>query len=241
MVRFLGGQLGRYPFATTGGVVAGADLGFALETQTRPVYDRRFWAAGRNVYVVVHENAHQWFGDSVSVRNWRDIWLNEGFATFAEWLWSEKHREGTGQQLLQAYYDDIPASRAFWTVRIGDPGRGHEFDDAVYDRGAMTLQALRNRIGERAFTTTLRTWVQSRRYGHGSVADFMALAERTSGQQLDGFFSAWLFTGRKPAATPQNGLVGVSGDAALSAAPSRGVRATQRRLDRTHALLQARR
>ena len=97
-------QWGPYPFDAMGGVAPAADFGFALENQTRPVYTRGFWSGGSNIYVVVHELAHQWYGDSVAVRNWRDIWLNEGFATFATWLWSEQHGEGSARQIFKAYY-----------------------------------------------------------------------------------------------------------------------------------------
>ena len=95
-------QWGPYPFDALGGVAPAADFGFALENQTRPVYTRGFWSGGSNIYVVVHELAHQWFGDSVAVRNWRDIWLNEGFATFTTWLWSETARRGQRPADLQA-------------------------------------------------------------------------------------------------------------------------------------------
>jgi len=189
-----------------GGVAPAADFGFALENQTRPVYTRGFWRDGPNIYVVVHENAHQWFGDSVSVKNWRDIWLNEGFASFAEWLWSEKHGEGTAKQLFGEYWAYYADNSDFWSVTIGDPGAHNEFDGAVYDRGAMTLQALRTRIGNPAFITTLRTWASQRQYGNGSVPQFIRLAERVSGEDLASFFDAWLYTADRPEPTRDNGF-----------------------------------
>jgi aminopeptidase N len=206
VVAWLGRQFGPYPFDAVGGVVPRASLGFALENQTRPVYSQDFWADGSSFSVVVHEQAHQWFGDSVSVNRWRDIWLNEGFATFSEWLWSEQHHEGSAQQLFDMTYETWPKGDPFWRVQIGRPGKGTEFDDAVYDRGAMTLQALRRRIGQRAFTTLVRTWAARHRYGTAQVSQFTALAEQVSGQQLDGFFRAWLYTSAKPAATVANGV-----------------------------------
>ncbi len=202
-------QWGPYPFNEMGGVAPKADFGFALENQTRPVYTRGFWRNGPNIYVVVHEQGHQWYGDSVSVRNWRDIWLNEGFASFTEWLWSEQHGDGTGEELLASYYNGIPASSSFWTLRIGDPGKGREFSGAVYDRGAMTLQALRNRIGDPAFFQLMRNWAAQHKYKNGEIAQFTALAEKVSGEDLDGFFQNWLYTGSKPAKTAENGLDGV--------------------------------
>ena len=206
VIRFESRQFGPYPFDAMGGVAPAADFGFALENQTRPVYTRGFWRNGPNIYVVVHELAHQWYGDSVSVENWRDIWLNEGFASFAEWVWSEKHDEGTGAELFSAYWDYYAGNTAFWSVIIGDPGAHNEFNGAVYDRGAMTLQALRTRIGDDAFFTTLRRWAAERRYGNGSVADFIALAEQVSGEDLGSFFDAWLYTGTRPEPTAENGF-----------------------------------
>ena len=199
-------QWGPYPFDEMGGVAPAADFGFALENQTRPVYTRGFWRNGPNIYVVVHEQAHQWYGDSVSVENWRDIWLNEGFASFTEWLWSEKHDEGTAAEIFDEVYNDIPADDTFWDLTIGDPGKGREFAGAVYDRGAMTLQALRTRIGGPAFFDVMRTWARTHRYGNGSIPQFIRLAERISGKQLDGFFDVWLYTGAKPEPTRANGF-----------------------------------
>ena len=84
----------------------------------------------------------------MSVTSWKNIWLNEGFASFAEWRWSETHGDGTAQQLLHLNYDSIPAGDSFWTLPIGNPGAHREFSGAVYTRGAVTLRALRNRVGD---------------------------------------------------------------------------------------------
>ncbi|WP_426566134.1 M1 family metallopeptidase [Angustibacter sp. McL0619] len=232
---------GPYPFNITGGVAPAADFGFALENQTRPVYTRGFWRSGPNIYVVVHEQAHQWYGDSVSVDQWKDIWLNEGFASFAEWAWSEEHGDGTGAELLQAYYDGIPASDPFWQTKIGDPGKDHEFTGAVYDRGAMTLQALRQRIGDPAFWQLMRNWPRQHKYGNGSIPQFIALAERLTGEDLGGFFDAWLYSSTKPAATPENGFpAAMAGAAAARAGGSRAeVPRSKAKIDAVHRVLLA--
>ncbi|ADL47928.1 M1 family metallopeptidase [Micromonospora aurantiaca (nom. illeg.)] len=193
------GLFGPYPFEAQGGVAGPVDgIGFALETQTRPVYGPGFWRRGANTYVVVHENAHQWFGDSVSVADWRHIWLNEGFASYAEWLWSEEQGEGTAQELFDFTYDSYPADSEFWQVRPGDPGPSGIFDAAVYDRGAMALHQIRLAVGDAAFFRILRTWTAKRQYGNGTVAQFQALAERISGRDLDAVFTTWLFTPGRP-------------------------------------------
>ena len=154
----------------------------------------------------MHELAHQWFGDSVSVERWRDIWLNEGFATFLEVRWDETHGGATGADWLRMAYDANGPRDDLWRLKISDPGASRIFDGAIYRRGAMTLQALRNRVGEQDFWRILRTWASGRRHGNGSGADFRALAESVSGQDLDGFFSAWLDTTQRPADTVANGL-----------------------------------
>ena len=200
---WLEGRLGRYPFESTGGVATSLDVGFALENQTRPTYASQ---SATDRTVVVHELAHQWFGDSVSVRRWRDIWLNEGFATFMEAAYAEKHRGVPAQEWLLAEYDRRRDQPLFWRLDLTDPGPRRIFDGAVYVRGAMALQALRHRIGNRAFWSVLRTWVRERRHGNGSVEAFWRLAERRSGDDLDRFASAWLSDPRPPARTRANGL-----------------------------------
>jgi aminopeptidase N len=196
-------QLGPYPFASTGGVVTSLSPGFALENQTRPVYPVLGPESGR---LLVHELAHQWFGDSVSVDRWRDIWLNEGFATFMEARWTESTGGRTADDWLSDSYDALEDNPTFWQLRLADPGPDRIFDHAVYLRGGMTLQALRNRIGEDAFWTTLRTWASTRAGGNGTVEDFRALAASVSGQDLEAFFDAWLVSTVRPAETAANGF-----------------------------------
>jgi aminopeptidase N len=196
-VRFLRGEFGPYPFDALGGVVDHVRLGAALENQTRPIYSEGFFDRGPNTYVVVHELAHQWFGDSVAVDSWQHIWLNEGFATYAEWLWNQE-RGHAGPAAIAAYYCGISAGSSFWNVRPGDPGPGRLFDDAVYVRGAMTLQALRSEVGVSAFFEILQTWAADRKDLTGSTDQFIAVAESVSGMQLDDLFDEWLFTASKP-------------------------------------------
>ncbi len=199
-------RLGAYPFESTGGLATTLDVGFALENQTRPTYSFYSLYSADRLSTVVHELAHQWFGDSVSVRRWSDIWLNEGFASFMEQAYAEKHGGVPAQRWLRSAYDARRLDRDFWALDLADPGRNRIFATPVYERGAMALQALRHRIGDRDFWATLRTWVRSRRHGNGSVAQFERLAEQTSDQQLDRFFRVWLRAPRPPAPTRANGL-----------------------------------
>ncbi|KQW11632.1 M1 family metallopeptidase [Streptomyces sp. Root369] len=185
---------GPYPFRAAGSIVDRApNVGYALETQSRPVYDR-----APDLSTLVHENAHQWFGDSVSLTSWKDIWLNEGFATYAEWLYAEQH----GGDSAQKAFDDLyakPASDDLWEFPPGDPGSGANiFGTPVYARGAMTLHALRTRVGDRAFFLILRAWASGHRGGNGTTAQFQRLAERVSGKDLDSLFQTWLYAPGKP-------------------------------------------
>jgi aminopeptidase N len=204
VVSWLASQVGPYPFETTGGVTTSLHPGFALENQTRPTYE--FWGGLSQISVVVHEQAHQWFGDDVALKRWRDIWLNEGFATFMEMRWAETHGGRSAQRALLRAYASHSAGDSVWSLPVASPGARHIFDDAVYNRGAWALQALRHRIGEADFWRLLRTWARLHHGGHGTTAEFTALAGQISGENLDGFFHNWIFTTGKPAATVENGL-----------------------------------
>jgi aminopeptidase N len=188
---------GPYPFDSTGAIVDdarynGEPLGFSLETQTRPLY-----SGIRSTSTIAHELAHQWFGDSVSVQTWDNIWLNEGFASFAQYLWSAHLGTATAHESFLADYSR-KKNDPFWDVVIADPQRDTMFDRAVYRRGAMTLQALREKIGDDAFFQILRTWVAQHSYGTATTEQFIALSEQISGQSLDSFFQTWLYTRGKP-------------------------------------------
>ncbi|MCZ7456817.1 M1 family metallopeptidase [Streptomyces sp. WMMC940] len=200
VAEWLEGVFGPYPFNALGGYVPNVPSGYALETQTRPFYSPRQFANGANVSVVVHELAHQWYGDSVSVKGWKDIWVNEGFARYSQWLWSEKEGEGTAQELADYVYALHPADDPFWTVKPGDPGPDKQFDIAVYDRGALALQALRNTIGDEDFFAILKGWPAAHADGNASVGDFVRYAEGVSGTPLADLFDTWLYEPSKPAA-----------------------------------------
>jgi aminopeptidase N len=196
---------GPYPYDEIGGVVLGKWVGFALENQTRPVYSRAFFAFGKDRRVVAHEMAHQWFGDKVALERWRHIWLNEGFATYTEWLYANHARHVPVAGSFERTYRDYRPRSHFWDVKVADPGRGRLFSAPIYERGAMTAHALRNRIGSARFFTLMRAWVRAND-GDGTTGELIAMAERISGQQLDGFFDAWLFTKARPRPTVANGF-----------------------------------
>jgi aminopeptidase N len=189
IVRFFSALYGPYPFNAAGAIVDDApDVGYALESQTKPNF-----AFVPDETTLVHELAHQWFGDAVTLRRWQDIWLHEGFAEWSEWIWSERH----GGPSAQDFFDDLVAENdpGTWDPAPGlitDPA--DLFSDSVYDRGAMTLQALRVEVGDATFLRILRDWYAQYRYGNATTADFIALAQRDSHRNLHGFFEKWLYT-----------------------------------------------
>jgi hypothetical protein len=199
IVDFLAERFGRYPFSAVGGIVDDLDgIGFALETQTRPIYSKNFFGNRTSGdAVVVHELAHQWFGDSLSLERWQHIWLNEGFASYAEWMWSEHEGMDTAQEIFDFYYA-LPPTHSFWTTVIGDPGPARLFSGAVYDRGAMTLHMLRLTVGDRDFFRILRSWAAGQHDGNVNTDEFIAHAERVSGRALDQLFQDWVRTAGRP-------------------------------------------
>jgi aminopeptidase N len=201
IVDFLAGAFGPYPFDAMGGIVPDEGrLRFALETQTRPVYSQHFFDSGtvdEKTVVIAHELAHQWYGDSVSLSAWRDIWLNEGFATYGQWLWTEH----LGRRTVTESFDDAyrGADDKVWLTPPAAPGVSKLFGASVYQRGAMALQALRVTVGDGAFFSTLREWAARKRWGNATTEEFVALAERVSGRPVRALLTAWLYTAARPA------------------------------------------
>ncbi|MET8002509.1 M1 family metallopeptidase [Nonomuraea glycinis] len=191
---YWGTVFGRYPFSSTGGVIDDFTAGYALENQTKPLYGG--FDPGEDI--IAHELAHQWFGNSLSIERWRDLWLNEGFATYAEWLWAEHKGTGTADASFRAFYER-PAKDPIWTYPPGRAKPSDLFNESVYNRGAMTLHALRGAIGDETFFKLLKTWTSEHQYGNVTTEQFVTLAERLSGKQLDTLFDTWLFQPGRPA------------------------------------------
>jgi aminopeptidase N len=191
---FLEEVAGPYPFASTGGIVDPSKLGFAMETQTRSYYPN---PPPRQL--VIHEVAHQWFGDSVSVDRWKEIWLNEGFATYMEWLYQEETGGETVADRFARIYNANGPGASIWDPPPADPGGpANLFSGSVYDRGAMALQVLRADIGDEDFFEVLETWAQDNAGGNVSTEDLYALIEEVTGEEEPDAFDDWLYEDGKP-------------------------------------------
>ena len=195
-VNFYSSIYGPYPFNAVGAIVDSAKVvGYSLETQTKPNFP----------YVpdeatLVHELSHMWFGDSLTLGVWPDIWLHEGFATWSEWIWSERQGNKSAHQWFEQLYNTPAKDTAFWGPAVADfTDPALLFNGTVYYRGGMTLQALREKIGDLAFFQLLRDWATQNRYGTVTTAQFIAFAEKESGRDLTQFFKVWIFQAEKPA------------------------------------------
>lgn len=201
MMRTFTERFGDYPFPAYTVVVADDDLEIPLEAQTLSIIGRNHlspeWETQR---LIAHELAHQWFGNSVTVSSWKDIWLHEGFACYAEWIWSEESGSLSAARRARDAWAGLSAGPE--DIRIGTPGPSDMFDDRVYKRGACALHALRETVGNKRFFATLREWTSRFQHANAGTADFISLANEVCADR-SGFDAAkmlhpWLYETRLP-------------------------------------------
>lgn len=201
MLDYFSELFGEYPFEVYGALVMDIEFGAALENQTLSIFGVDMVDPDDmegSEAVVAHELTHQWFGDSVSVADWSDIWLNEGFATYGEALWVEYDYGEEGlNEWVTAVYNEVEAYPDFYPPP-GSPAPNDLFNGGVYLRGGLTLHALRAAVGDEAFFEILRAYHDRYKYGNAATEDLIAVAEEVSGQQLDELFDTWLYGEQLP-------------------------------------------
>jgi aminopeptidase N len=188
---------GPYPFSEYVVVVTDDELDDPIEAQGLSIFGANH-VDGRRTHerLAVHELAHQWFGNSLTVADWRHIWLNEGFATYAEWLWSAESGGPPTESHVRTWYTRMASKPA--DLELADPGVARMFDERVYKRGALLLHALRTKLGDECFFALVKAWATEHRHSTVTTAEFVALAEVYAGRSLRSFFTAWLDTPTLP-------------------------------------------
>jgi len=195
---------GPYPFEEYTAVVADDELEIPIEAQGMSIFGvNHLAAAWENERLIAHELAHQWFGNSLTLLTWRDIWLHEGFAAYSEWLWSEASGQRSADEHARRWHARL--AKRPQNLVLSDPGAADLFDDRVYKRGALTLHALRLTIGDVAFLRILRQWTAAHRHGGVRTADFVQLVKGNETPVMDrpeSFFERWLDSSRLPPLPP---------------------------------------
>ncbi|TFC01573.1 M1 family metallopeptidase [Cryobacterium mannosilyticum] len=193
MISLFSGLFGPYPFDAYSVVVTDDELEIPLEAHGLAVFGRNHVdGLHGSDRLIAHELAHQWFGNSLTVGLWKDIWLHEGFACYAEWLWAEASGGRTADESAawhRAKVDTLPRD-----IIAGDPGPHDMFDDRVYKRGALALHALRRSLGNDAFFGAVRAYTRERRHGTVSTGDFVEFfTVHTGSGEVHHIVDRWLF------------------------------------------------
>ena len=194
MMKLFVKRFGPYPLSTGYTVVVtDDDLEIPLEAQGISIFGANHCDGSRDSErLIAHELAHQWFGNSVTARRWRDIWLHEGFACYAEWLWSEESGGQTADEWARHFHARLADSPH--DLLLSDPGPRDMFDDRVYKRGALTLHALRMAIGDDNFFALLRDWTKRHRHSTAVTDDFTGLAANYADVSLRPLWDDWLYS-----------------------------------------------
>jgi aminopeptidase N len=196
MIEVFEDVFGPYPFDSYAVVVTEDDLEIPLEAQGVSVFGANHVDGERTLErLVAHELAHQWFGNSLTLGVWSDIWLHEGFACYAEWIWSERSGSASAEEHAQKHHKRLSALPQ--DLLVAEPGAKAMFDDRLYKRGALTLHALRGALGDDAFFTALREWVAEHQFGTVSTALFEEHANRYG--RVTTLLRQWLY---EPALPP---------------------------------------
>lgn len=199
MLTFFAGLFGDYPFSSYTAVITADELEIPLESQGLSTFGSNFveteW---ESVRLIAHELSHQWFGNSVTLQRWQDIWLHEGFACYCEWLWAEE----SGVSSVQAEVDKHHALLAELPqddLQLSDPGPDLMFDDRIYKRGALTVHALRLHLGEERFFALVSDWLAEHRGGNVTTEMFLAHVRRAASEEAAALLTPWLFETELPA------------------------------------------
>jgi aminopeptidase N len=190
-------RFGEYPFLREKyGVAEFATYSFR-EHQTLPSYAEQLITGDHaNDAILAHELAHQWFGNSLSVRDWGHVWLNEGFATYAAMLWIERRK---GAAAYRAEMSRMAEQELHGPIFMADVTDNKKlFGAATFDKGAWVLHMLRHVMGDEKFFAALRTYVKEYSYRNVATEDFRAVCERVYGKSLEWFFAQWIYGVSRP-------------------------------------------
>ncbi len=197
MMRTFSSLFGRYPFPSYAVVVTDDVLEIPLESQGLSTFgSNHLTTSWEDQRLIAHELAHQWFGNALTLRHWRDIWLHEGFACYSEWLWSEESGGPSAHDRAEEHWRRL--SRLPQDLILADPSRERMFDDRVYKRGALLLHALRLQIGDGAFFSMLRSWVADNLHGTVTTEGFVSHAEAAGDSSTGQLLRNWLFAPQLP-------------------------------------------
>jgi aminopeptidase N len=198
MMEFFSDTFGEYPFLEEAYGTALAEIGGAMENFTCTTYGQVLVTGDhRYDWVVAHEMAHSWFGNSVTLAGWPDVWLNEGFATYADALWHE-HTGGTPSldARMNSFKNEYFTEDASARFPMYDPV--NLWGATVYEKGAWVLHMLRYLAGDAAFFDALRAYYAAYAYSNATTEDFKAVCEAASGIDLDPFFGEWVYQAGYP-------------------------------------------